>query len=242
MNDSKRTLDTVPKNVTVTLKYLKDGSVDTVGSAYKELQSKTVEAQVKARKDPSVDAARAAYDGLRNKSVVVDVKGKSSAAGALSWSEWSKQFAPGISASASAKDWEKYISAAKKRYNQYLSGWKGFASGGFFGAGFTGRGNKHEEKGVIHGGEFVIPSQHVNQSTGVPNLSALGFMFNSMSMPPKSSASSSGSNNSIQLVELLPNQLKAIVDASKVLVNLDLETITSGVNAQNAQNNMRGSR
>lgn len=240
--DSKRALEVIPKNVTVTLKYKKDGSVDTVGTAYKELKSKQVEATTKGKKDKSFDAAKKAYDGLKNKSVVVDVKGKSSAAKALSWSEWSKQFAPGISASASAKDWEKYISAAKKRYNQYLSGWKGFASGGFFGAGFTGRGNKHEEKGVIHGGEFVIPSQHVNQSTGVPNLSALGFMFKGMSMPPKSSASSSGSNNSIQLVELLPNQLARLEKAASVLVNLDLETITNGVNAQNAQNNMRGSR
>ena len=76
----------------------------------------------------------------------------------------------------------------------------------------------------------------------MPNMSALGFLFKGMSMPPKSSASSSGSNNSIQLVELLPNQLARLEKAASILVNLDLDSITAGVNAQNAQNNMRGSR
>ena len=115
-------------------------------------------------------------------------------------------------------------------------------SGNYWSGGFTGRGGKYEEAGTVHRGEIVIPQEHVNQSTGMPNMSALGFLFKGMSMPPKSSASSSGSNNSIQLVELLPNQLARLEKAMNVLVNLDLETITNGVNAQNAQNNMRGAR
>ena len=238
MNDSKRTLDTVPKNVTVTLKYKKDGSVDTVGTAFRELKSKTVEAQVKARKDPSVDAARKAYDGLRNKTATVtlntnsNLTGRKAAQRALdaALAAQKKAYLDQPKGGTVVDYWDSKVNKARKALDNYWDG------------GFTGPGGKKEPKGVVHGGEFVIPSQHVNQSTGVPNLSALGFMFNGMSMPPKSSASSSGSNNSIQLVELLPNQLARLEKAANILVNLDLDSITAGVNAQNAQNNMRGSR
>lgn len=41
-----------------------------------------------------------------------------------------------------------------------------FASGGF-----TGRGGKYEPAGIVHKGEYVIPKQYVNQSTGLPNIS-----------------------------------------------------------------------
>ena len=128
-------------------------------------------------------------------------------------------------------------------YLKQLTGIKAkLNSGNYWSGGFTGRGGKYEEAGTVHRGEIVIPQEHVNQSTGMPNMSALGFLFKGMSMPPKSSASSSGSNNSIQLVELLPNQLARLEKAANILVNLDLDSITAGVNAQNAQNNMRGSR
>lgn len=38
-----------------------------------------------------------------------------------------------------------------------------FAEGGF-----TGRGGKYEPAGVVHKGEYVVPKQYVNQSTGLP--------------------------------------------------------------------------
>ena len=243
VNDSKRTLDTVPKNVTVTLKYLKDGSVDTVGSAYKELQSKTVEAQVKAKTDSSISAARKALDGLNGtwspkikpefdgSAIAKEARGQAlSAQLALITNNYKKALASGADNKAAA--YLKQLTGIKTKLN----------SGNYWSGGFTGRGGKYEEAGTVHRGEIVIPQEHVNQSTGMPNMSALGFLFKGMSMPPKSSASSSGSNNSIQLVELLPNQLARLEKAMNVLVNLDLETITNGVNAQNAQNNMRGAR
>ena len=40
-----------------------------------------------------------------------------------------------------------------------------FAEGGF-----TGRGGKYEPAGVVHKGEYVVPKQYVNQSTGLPNI------------------------------------------------------------------------
>lgn len=41
-----------------------------------------------------------------------------------------------------------------------------FATGGF-----TGRGGKYEAAGIVHKGEYVVPKQYVNQSTGLPNIS-----------------------------------------------------------------------
>ena len=238
--DSKRALDTVPKDVTVTLKYKKDGSVDTVASAYAEFKSKDVSANVRATKDKSVDEARKAYDGLKNKTATIamnaninsNITGKKGAQKAL---------AQALAAQATAYKnqpnggtvvdyWDSKVNKARKDLDAY---WRG---------GFTGRGGKYEEAGTVHRGEIVIPQEHVNQSTGMPNMSALGFLFKGMSMPAKGSGQASGGGNGIQLVEILPNQLARLEKAMNVLVNLDLEGITAGVNRVNEQNNMRGSR
>ena len=40
-----------------------------------------------------------------------------------------------------------------------------FAEGGF-----TGRGGKYEAAGIVHKGEYVVPKQYVNQSTGLPEI------------------------------------------------------------------------
>ena len=40
-----------------------------------------------------------------------------------------------------------------------------FATGGF-----TGRGGKYEPAGIVHKGEYVVPKQYVNQSTGLPKI------------------------------------------------------------------------
>jgi len=44
-----------------------------------------------------------------------------------------------------------------------------FATGGF-----TGRGGVNEEAGIVHRGEYVLPQNMVNQSTGQPDLNKLG--------------------------------------------------------------------
>lgn len=38
----------------------------------------------------------------------------------------------------------------------------------FYSGGFTGRGGKYEPAGIVHKGEYVVPKQYVNQSTGLP--------------------------------------------------------------------------
>lgn len=43
----------------------------------------------------------------------------------------------------------------------------GFATGGF-----TGRGGKHEVAGLVHKGEYVLPKEQVDQTTGLPKRSS----------------------------------------------------------------------
>lgn len=43
-----------------------------------------------------------------------------------------------------------------------------FATGGF-----TGRGGKYDEAGIVHKGEYVVPKEQVNQATGLPDYSKI---------------------------------------------------------------------
>lgn len=45
---------------------------------------------------------------------------------------------------------------------------------GYANGGFTGRGGKYDPAGIVHRGEYVIPKNMVNQSTGLPYSDALG--------------------------------------------------------------------
>lgn len=47
----------------------------------------------------------------------------------------------------------------------------------FSSGGFTGRGGKYDEAGIVHRGEYVLPQDLVNQSTGLPNMAALANEF-----------------------------------------------------------------
>jgi len=45
---------------------------------------------------------------------------------------------------------------------------------GFDQGGFTGRGGKNDVAGIVHAGEYVLPKEQVNQSTGMPDWSKIG--------------------------------------------------------------------
>ena len=56
-----------------------------------------------------------------------------------------------------------------KDYNASInSGWNSIQAQGFATGGFTGRGAANEIAGVVHKGEFVVPKDKVDQSTGMP--------------------------------------------------------------------------
>ena len=48
---------------------------------------------------------------------------------------------------------------------------KGIAAGTFASGGFTGRGGMNEPAGIVHKGEYVVPKNQVDQTTGTPKMS-----------------------------------------------------------------------
>lgn len=117
------------------------------------------------------------------------------------------------------------------------------ASENFYGGGFTGRGGKYQPKGTVHGGEYVIPKEDVNQSTGLPYANAL----NNIGATTYHSTSNNyygggpvSSSTGIQLVEWLPSQLRQLADSLNVLVMVDGKELTSAVNRTNAGGVKRG--
>lgn len=111
---------------------------------------------------------------------------------------------------------------------------------GFDSGGFTGRGGKKEEAGVVHKGEYVIPQEGVDQSTGLPYQSYMANMLPSSSVTSTVNNYSSGSAaNTIQLVELLPTQLDYLAKSMSVNVGIDGATLANAVNGKNQQSSTR---
>src|SRR5690606_8082980 len=91
-------------------------------------------------------------------------------------------------------------------------------------------------------GEFVQRKAAVDYY-GIPFMNAL----NSLQIPrffaqggSAGGAVVKGSAPSVQLVELLPNQLHQLAQMVSTQVNLDGEKITTNVNSHNVQTNIRG--
>lgn len=62
-----------------------------------------------------------------------------------------------------------------KKYNESMtSGWNSIQANGYASGGFTGRGGENEVAGVVHRGEFVLPKDQVDQSTGLPKMATGG--------------------------------------------------------------------
>lgn len=49
--------------------------------------------------------------------------------------------------------------------------------GNYWSGGFTGQGGKYQPAGIVHKGEYVVPKEQVNQSTGLPYANALGKQY-----------------------------------------------------------------
>lgn len=88
-----------------------------------------------------------------------------------------------------------------------------YASGGY-----TGAGGKYEPAGVVHRGEYVVPKQHVNQSTGLPKPS---FMSSVGSQVPSSRGGSYAGGGPVRgggamMVELSPTDRALLRNAGGI--------------------------
>ena len=122
--------------------------------------------------------------------------------------------------------WDNKVNYWRRQLAQY----KGYAEGGF-----TGRGGKYESAGTVHRGEFVFPQSMVNQNTGLPYANVLGSMAHAMG-----AMSGGGSGTDIQLVELLPNQLRELGRIVSTTINMDGTAIARTTNGFNAAQYGRG--
>jgi TP901 family phage tail tape measure protein len=114
---------------------------------------------------------------------------------------------------------------------------RGFASGGF-----TGRGGKFEPAGVVHRGEYVVPKQFVNQSTGMPDPSFLAQLQNGMrSFAMGGFVGGQAQQSGVMMVELSPYDRKLLADAGNVQLRLNGRVVAEATNANNFNEARRGS-
>jgi TP901 family phage tail tape measure protein len=108
-------------------------------------------------------------------------------------------------------------------WQSQLDAYKGFAVGGY-----TGAGGKYDVAGLVHRGEYVIPKEGVNQSTGLPNFMNQPRMF--------AQAMLSGTQSGTAMVMLSPQDralLRNIGGSGDVVLYANNEALARSVNAGN---------
>jgi TP901 family phage tail tape measure protein len=105
-------------------------------------------------------------------------------------------------------------------------------SGNYADGGFTGTGGKYQVAGIVHKGEYVVPKEQVNQSTGLPYF---------MSQMPKFFAGGptvGGNASSGGVVSLSPEDralLRNVGGSGEVVLYANNEAIARSANAGNKQ-------
>jgi TP901 family phage tail tape measure protein len=113
----------------------------------------------------------------------------------------------------------------------------------FFRGGFTGQGGKYEPAGVVHRGEYVVPKEHVNQSTGMPDPSFLAQLQNGMrtyQMGGFVGGGEGATNGGPMMVELSPFDRKLLADAGNVQLRLNGKVVAEATNRSNFNEAQRG--
>lgn len=112
---------------------------------------------------------------------------------------------------------------------------------GYQAGGFTGRGGKYEPAGIVHRGEFVVPKQMVDQSSGTPKpeffaqMQAMqgyfngGFVGGAVNVPDT------------MMVELSPYDRELLEQAGNVQLRLDGRVVAQAANRNNVASAQRGS-
>ena len=109
--------------------------------------------------------------------------------------------------------------------------------------GFTGRGGKMEPAGIVHRGEYVVPKQYVNQSTGMPDPSFLAQMQSGMRNYFMGGfvGGGGGTDGGTMMVELSPFDRKLLADAGNVQLRLNGRVVAEATNQNNFDEARRGS-
>jgi len=215
-DDVRTAIDRVPRDVTV------DFNADPALQALNELNAKLDQSINKAKELNSVSGAGPAVD-----------YGKQARAAAIAKEidqKTARLYAPGTS-----------LGAAVGLSNQIDALQKKLASGNYASGGFTGRGGRMEPAGVVHRGEYVVPKQYVNQSTGLPDASFLAQLQNGMRGYQMGGFVGGGMGDGTMMVELSPYDRKLLEDAGNVQLRVDGKVVASATNRSNFNEARRGS-
>lgn len=241
----KTIIGKIPANVTTSVTMKSNESA--TDQALKEFWAKKkYEAKVKAKTTTDKDSGKAADTLIakyRSKGINIKAKITTDDAGLRKAARGVKLFSEiqALLTELSSSHYMQYPergAALRKKVDEKT---KKLSSGNYWSGGFTGRGGKHEEAGTVHRGEYVIPQEGVNQSTGLPKPEYLGSLFvpgQSMSQPSGSPGGSSGPR--VQIVELLPGQLRELAAMVSTEVNIDGKKLTRVVNSNNRNASIRG--
>lgn len=113
-------------------------------------------------------------------------------------------------------------------------------SGSYAQGGFTGRGGKYDPAGVVHRGEFVVPKEMVNQSTGLPYANAMGQIMQGYSGGGYVRPAPAVNVKTGGMVELSPTDRALLAAAGNVVLTLDGKVVAASVNGTNTRNSNRG--
>jgi TP901 family phage tail tape measure protein len=114
-------------------------------------------------------------------------------------------------------------------------------TGTYASGGFTGRGGKFDPAGIVHRGEYVIPKQFVNQSTGMPDPGFLAQLQNGMRSFANGGFVGAAQQTGVMMVELSPYDRKLLADAGNVQLRLNGRVVAEATNANNFNEARRGS-
>ena len=106
--------------------------------------------------------------------------------------------------------------------------------------GYTGPGGKYDPAGVVHRGEFVFRKDQVDQSTGLPTMSALGAMMMGHPSNRGGGGSRSAAFPTTMIVELSPVDRQLLASNGNVVLTIDGKAIARTVNSNNTNSSVRG--
>lgn len=111
---------------------------------------------------------------------------------------------------------------------------------GFQSGGFTGRGGRDEFAGIVHKGEYVVPQNQVNQSTGLPNADALGRLMGGITSQGRAPQSSGSGMAGPQAVSLTAGTIQAIAQATGKNIFLNGKLIADSSSESYSRDNVLG--
>lgn len=141
--------------------------------------------------------------------------------------------------------WATANLTVNRYFNDYGDGGGGgrWAHPSYATGGFTGRGGRLQEAGIVHKGEYVVPKHMVNQSTGLPFADALGKLTRGHETGLGYSNGGHVSQRTIQgpsTVSLSPGTIQQIAQAVQPYLVMDGSVVAQSVNRQNARLNRVG--